>query len=126
MNSWRRAGGFTLIEVMVAFMVLAIAIAATLRMSSRSIDLTQQLRARLLADWIVQDRLEEHRAMRYWPAIGVREGFIDQAGQSFRWREIVAPTQFSRFRRVEIVVSAKFDPDTVLARQVTSVADPGF
>ena len=123
MNSWRRAGGFTLIEVMVAFMVLAIAIAATIRMSSKSIDLTQQLRARLLADWIVQDRL---RAMRYWPAVGVREGVIDQAGQSFRWREIVAPTQFSRFRRIEIVVSAKSDPDTVLARQVTSIAGPGF
>lgn len=125
MSLRRRAGGFTLIEVLVAFMVLAIAISATLRTSSRSIDLTQQLRARLLADWIVQDRLEEHRAMRYWPAVGVREGMIDQAGQSFFWREIVAPTQFSRFRRIEILVSAKSDPDTILARQVASMVEPG-
>ncbi len=125
MSAWRRAGGFTLIEVMVAFLVLAIAIAATIRMSSRSIDLTQQLRARMLADWVIQDRLEEHKAMRHWPALGVREGTVEQAGHKFFWRETVGPTQVSRFRRIEIVVLDRSDPDTVLASQVTSMSEPG-
>lgn len=108
-----------------AFFVLALAVAATTRMTSSSVDLVGQLRARLLADWIAQDRLEEHRAMRNWPAVGVREGGTEQAGVSFHWREVVAPTRTARFRRVEITVSAGTDPDTILARQVVSIADPG-
>jgi general secretion pathway protein I len=118
--------GFTLIEVLVAFFVLALAVAATTRMTFNSIELTGQLRARLLADWIAQNRLEEHRAMRNWPAVGVREGSAEQAGIGFRWREVVAPTPATRFRRVEIIVTAKSDPDTILARQIVAVADPGI
>lgn len=126
MNASSRYGGFTLIEVLVAFFILALAVTATTRMTFNSIELTGQLRARLLADWVAQNRLEEHRALKNWPAVGVREGIAEQAGVSFHWREVVAPTPATHFRRVEITVSAKSDPDTILARQIVAVANPEF
>ena len=126
MKAASRHGGFTLIEVLVAFFVLALAVTATTRVTFNSIELTGQLRARLLADWVAQNRLEEHRALRNWPAVGVREGNAEQAGVGFHWTEVVAPTPATHFRRVEITVSAKSDPDTILARQIIAVANPGF
>lgn len=120
-----RQSGFTLVEVLVAFFVLALAVAATTRMTFGSIDTAGQLRTRLLADWVAQDRLEESRAMREWPAIGVREGDAEQAGVSFHWREVVAPTATRQFRRVEITVTAKSDLETVLARLLVTIGDPG-
>jgi general secretion pathway protein I len=120
-----RQSGFTLIEVLVAFFVLALAVAATTRMTYRSIDSTGQLRARLLADWVAQDRLEESRAMREWPAIGIREGDVEQANVSFHWREVVAPTPTNQFRRLEIMVTTKADPESILARHVVTIGDPG-
>ena len=116
--------GFTLIEVLVAFFLLALAVTATLRLTSKSIDLSGQLRARLLADWVVQDRLEEHRAMRNWFPPGTYEGVVSQAGTRFRWREVVSPTPVGRFRRIEVSVSSETDPETALARQVGYLSSP--
>lgn len=108
-----------------AFFVLALAVAAVTRMSYRSIDTASQLRARLLADWVAQDRLEESRAMREWPAIGVREGDVEQAGLGFHWREVVAPTATRQFRRIEVIVTTRSDPESVLARQLVTIGEPG-
>ena len=121
-----RQTGFTLIEVLVAFFVLALAVAAATRMTTSSIELSGQLRARVLADWVAQDRLEEIRALRTWPAVGIHEGSAEQAGIGFHWKEVVSTTQTARFRQVEISVVARSDPDTVLARQVVAIADPGI
>lgn len=116
--------GFTLVEVLVAFFVLALAITAATRLTMQSADLAGQLRTRMAADWIAQNRIEEHRAMLFWPAIGVRGGEVEQAGIGFLWREEVAATPVARFRRIEITVSARADPDTILTRQVAALAEP--
>lgn len=116
--------GFTLIEALVAFLVLALAISAATRMTTQSVDLASQLRFRLMADWVVQNRIEEYRAMAIWPGIGVREGEVEQAGERFLWHEVVAATAVGRFRRIEVTVATRADPETILARQVAALADP--
>ena len=99
--------GFTLLEVLVALAVLAVALGAALRAAQGSVTGFEQTRARLLADWVAADRLAELRARRVWPEPGVSEGDSDQAGERFHWRQEVGPTPNAAFRRVAIAVADK-------------------
>src|SRR5256886_2548166 len=57
MNRARRAAGFTLVEILVALAVLAIALTATARSLGGALDTTAALRDRTLARWVAEGRL---------------------------------------------------------------------
>ena len=98
------AAGFTLIEVIVALAILSIALIAALRAGAMATQNAGEIRLRLLADWVAQDRLEEHRARRDWPPIGGQNGEVAQGGMQFRWEEKIVGTPNSQFRRIEVRV----------------------
>ena len=114
----RRAGGFTLIEVLVALAILAVALAAAVRSAGTAAGGAFDLRERLLGTWIAQDRLAEYAARPLWPEIGSRQGAAEQAGLQFTWRETVGPTPNARFRRVEVQVVPARSPERVAATLV--------
>jgi general secretion pathway protein I len=115
-NRWTQ--GFTLIEVLVALAILAVALAAAVRASSTAADGALELKERLLATWIAQDRIAEYAALPLWPEIGARQGTAEQAGVPFTWRETVSGTPNQRFRRVEVQVFPARAPDHALATLV--------
>lgn len=61
----RHARGFTLIEILVALAILAVALAAAVRSASIAADGTLDLRERLAGTWVAQDRLAEYTARPY-------------------------------------------------------------
>lgn len=114
MVSRRAAHGFTLLEVLVALSVLAIAMAAVARAASTSIGHVEAMRARTLADWVAQNRLALHTARSDWLAVGTQNGEEVQAGRRFLWREEVIATPNPTMRRIVVSVSAATEPDQVL------------
>lgn len=106
----KRQRGFTLVEVLVALAILAVALAAASRASAMMADSSVALRERLLASWVAQNRLAELQARRAWPAAGVREGEAEQAGLKLVWHETVSTTPNAAFRRIEISVGKPGDP----------------
>lgn len=110
--------GFTLIEVLVALTILAIALAAGMRALAQSADGATTLKLRTLALWVAQNRLAIAELERPWPATGARTGAAHEAGVAFTWREAVAPTPNPAFRRIEIVVAREAEPDYALAHLV--------
>ncbi len=106
--------GFTLLEALVAMAILAIALAAALRASAGSTSHVHDLRTRLLADWVAQNRLALHAARNDFPASGQQEGDETQAGQRLHWHEEVSDTPNPAFRRMEITVTAPDDPKHAL------------
>jgi general secretion pathway protein I len=115
--------GFTLLEVLIALAILAIALAAAVRATSTATDNTTELKSRLLANWIAQDRLAGHIATRSFPSAGESEGVSEQAKLRFRWREDVSQTPNPAFRKIDIRVSPERDEDRVLAH-VTGYLNP--
>ena len=64
----RRQGlrGFTLVEVLVALAIVSIALMAALRASGQATNASGELRLRLFAGWVAENRLAEHRARQDW------------------------------------------------------------
>jgi len=114
----RSRRGFTLIEILIALAILAVALAAAVRAAGVAADATLDLKERLLATWIAQDRVAEYAVRPLWPDIGTRQGSADQAGVRFVWRETVSGTPNPRFRRVEVQVFRARTPDHAVARLV--------
>ncbi len=108
--------GFTLLETLVALAILAVALAAALRAAGASTSHVDDLRTRLLADWVAQNRWAVHAARGDYPSVGSQDGEDTQAGVRLLWHEEVSSTPNPAFRRLEITVLAPDDPKHVLRK----------
>jgi general secretion pathway protein I len=117
-----RSRGFTLVEVLVALAIVAVALAAAGRSVALSTDSAADHRLRVLAGFVAENRMAELSARRAWPGIGVTEGTEGQAGIEFRWRAEVVATPHPLLRRVEIQVTDPDDASHELRRLVGVLA----
>ena len=116
------ARGFTLIEVLVAIAILAVALAATSRAASLAADGALDTRQRLAATWAAQNRVAELRARRLFPAAGTSRLAAEQAGIALVIEETVSDTPNPTMRRVDLAVAQARAPDHVLATLTAYVA----
>jgi len=110
--------GFTLVEVLVALAIVAVALAAGFRSVAQSAETATALKARTLALWVAQNRLAAAQLEMPGPGVGERDGSETQAGALFAWHQSVSGTPNPAFRRVVITVAGAAQPDYVLAHLV--------
>ena len=116
--------GFTLVEILVALAIVAIALTAGMRALTQATDSAAALKARTLALWIAQDRLAAAQIATPWPALGSYKGDAQQAGNTFVWQASVTTTPNPAFRKIEIVVAEPQTPDYALARLTGFLGNP--
>jgi general secretion pathway protein I len=117
-----RQRAFTLVEMLVALAIVAVALTAGMRALAQSADGAGTLKARTLALWVAQNRLATAELAQALPPTGARTGEATQAGLAFVWRETVGATPNPSFRRVDVEVAETAAPDYVLARLTGYVA----
>lgn len=101
-----RAAGFTLVEVLVALVIVSVALAAGLRAAGAMINNAETLRLKEYATWSAENRLAELRVARQQPALGSREFACPQGHAALQCLEEVKQTPNPLFRRVEVSVFA--------------------
>ncbi len=100
----RRARGFTLIEVLIALAVIAIALLALTRTASIEVQSFDGLRERTLAGWVAADVLGDTRLATPFPATGRSDGRMQLGGRDWRWTRDVKATPNAEIRRIDIDV----------------------
>lgn len=113
-----RGRGFTLIEVLVALGIVAIALAAGLRATSALTENALRQSSVLLAHICAENELIRIRLARQMPGIGETSIACEQAGRSFEVRTSVLPTPNPSFHRVDAQV---FDAGAPVLRLSTIV-----
>lgn len=120
----KHVGGFTLIEMLAAVAVLAIAMAAILSGMARYADNAAYLRERSVALWVAHNRLTEIELQPNWPDVGTSDGDMPLAGRVWKWQVEVLKTPDGHLRRVDIrVQSPSRDGDA--AKLSAFIADTG-
>lgn len=107
--------GFTLIEVLVALAIVAVALAATLRAAGQSTANVVEMRSRLLAGWVAENLLAVHRARGDWLPIGIQRGHEREGSIDFVWRKEIISTPHPAFRRIDVFVFVAPEESRALA-----------
>lgn len=116
--------GFTLIEVLVAVAILAIALGAIISGMGRYASNAAYLKQKTIALWVAHNRLTELELEPSWPAEGKSDGEVEMAGAEWKWFVEVKKTPDDRLRRMDIRVQLK-DGTADLATLSAFIANSG-
>jgi general secretion pathway protein I len=110
-----RSGGFTLVEVLVALVVVALALGALARTTGQAADTLFEAERRTLALWVASNRLAELTLeARLEP--GRRSGQTRMGGRDWRWQTDIAPAPGGDLWRIDVTVAdAGDDRDATVA-----------
>lgn len=100
----RRGRGFTLVEVLVALGIVAIALMAGLQATAALTRNAERQSDLLLAQTCAENELVKARLAKQMPDVGDSNAACEQAGQLFSVVLAVRPTPNPNFRRVDAQV----------------------
>lgn len=114
--------GFTLIEVMVALVIVALALTAVSASMNQMIDSAETMRNRTYASWIAQNRIAELRLAFATPDVGASNGVVQYANTEWSWRAVVSDTGVEDLYRIDVSVALANSEDNI--RTVTGFVGP--
>jgi general secretion pathway protein I len=96
--------GFTLLEVLVALAVFAVAAISLMKVSESQLRLSQTLEEKTFAHWVALNMLTEMQAGQDWPSIGEQTGKVSMASRDWKVKIKTQATPMTRVRRVDVIV----------------------
>ena len=106
-----RAAGFTLIEVLVALIVVGLGMLAVIQTVSQTANNTSYIREKTIAHWIAMNQLTKARLEPNAPALDKSSDEVEMAGRDWRWTMEVKQTPVESIRRIEVSVRPSEAPE---------------
>jgi len=100
-----RPRGFTLIEVLVALVIVGVGMGALLATLTSAADSSIYLRDKTFAEWIALNRISELRLAAKAPSKGKSSGQIDFAGRQWNYEQEVVETDIPGLLRIDVSVA---------------------
>jgi len=102
----KKINGFTLMEVMIAMAILAIALVAVFQSQSQSISMATDSRFLTTAALLAQSKMAEVEAAPSLD-INVKDGDFGQDYPDYSWHLQIDDTQLAQFKKIEVTVNNK-------------------
>ena len=103
----RHSGGFTLIEVLVALVIVAVGMAAVMTTLSSAANTVNFLRDETFANYVALNKIATLRLSGQIPQTGNSDGDVDYANRSWHWRQEVVASQVPGINRIDFKVRPK-------------------
>ncbi|MFZ5465981.1 MAG: type II secretion system minor pseudopilin GspI [Pseudomonadota bacterium] len=123
MAAERGCQGFTLLEVLVALVILALALGALIKTGADHVALLDDLYTRTQGFLVAENQLHRFQLERLWPEAGTRKDHVDQAGRRWFWQATFETTPDADLRRVTLEIRLRED-GPVQARLTGFLARP--
>ncbi|MCB1641321.1 MAG: type II secretion system minor pseudopilin GspI [Xanthomonadales bacterium] len=96
--------GFTLLEVMVALVVLGLALLAVLQSTGNASRIQARLDETSWARWVASNEIARVRAQAEWPQLGLDRGSTRLGQREWYWRRGISETPEPDLRRIDVQV----------------------
>ena len=118
--------GFTLIEVMVALAIIAIALAALIKASGNHTRSAGYLKSKTLAHYVAMNEVAKLQIEKAWPDLGTKKGDTEMAGVTWYWNREVAKTldESGSIRGLKFNIYQDDDREHSLAQVQAFIASP--
>jgi len=116
------ARGFTLLEVMLAMAVFAVAGVALLGVSDNNSRHISYLEEKMFANWVASNQLVNVSLSEDWPLKNNRKGEEEMAGRKWYWQQKIIKTDNKEIVAVVMEVRLAQDAELAIASIMTYIA----
>lgn len=114
--------GFTLLEVMLAMGVFAVAGIALLGVSDNNYRHISHLEEKMFANWVASNQLVNASLSDTWPPKNNQKGEEEMAGRKWYWLQKVLKTDNKEMQAIVMEVRLEQDAELAIASLMTYVA----
>jgi general secretion pathway protein I len=118
-----KASGFTLIESVVALIIVALGMMAVFTQLNQFAMTAVFVQQKTLASWIASNRLTELSIQNQWPEIGTEEDEVEFAGYLWRYEVEISATDVDNLRRADVFVYLEDQPERLI-HQFSALIEP--
>ena len=100
-----RSAGFTLLEVMIALVIVGLTLLAMAGKMGSMLNAANTMRDYTYASWIAHNKITELRLANVVPDVSSSSGEVRYAGVDWAWRAVVSETGVENLYRVDVSIS---------------------